>query len=82
VPNLEKAGRQGASRQASRQRQSLFAFTFAPWLLSDPSGPIWFADGIPPEHPSLIPTEHRGLKRLDQLASPDAGPLARSTNLL
>lgn len=57
---------------------SLFAFTLAPWLLNDPSGAIWFGGGLPPEHPSLIPTEHHGLKRLDQLASADPGLLAPS----
>lgn len=48
--------------------ESLFAFTLAPWLINDPTGSIWFADGLPPEHPSLTSTKHDRLKRLDQLA--------------
>ena len=48
--------------------ESLFAFTLAPWLINDPDGAIWFGDGIFPDGSSLTPSEHHGLKRLDQIA--------------
>jgi hypothetical protein len=46
----------------------LIAFTLMPWLLSDPSGLIWFADGMMPTRESLAAGKHRGLKRFEQLA--------------
>jgi hypothetical protein len=53
---------------------SFFAFTLAPWLINDPDGAIWFGDGIFPDDSSRTPSEHHGLKRLDQLVSPVDAP--------
>ena len=56
----------GVTKTASAE--GLFAFTLAPWLINDPDGAIWFEDGVFPNDSSLKPSEHRGLKRLDQIA--------------
>jgi hypothetical protein len=55
-----------ATRRAGSSH--VLAFTLMPWLLRNPSGAIWFADGARPEHQSLAAEEHRGLKKLEELA--------------